>query len=255
MVWDNYPPPPPSTTKAGRSSFLPVCSPCSFLSVSLPKRQLLPCSLLCISTFLPLCLYLSLSLSALLSLLPFPFARHNPLNKYPTSNCMACLPISVFHQSCGSLSRIHWPSWSVGHLGAPCLGPDCHCVPLWCQNPLPTACNNLGTCSMVSRPAVHCCHSGICSVSDSTATWEPAAFCFYYNKHQMIIIYLCFCLIVYFKYYILIPEAREICFDLILNGIFFCNTWSSLCSFWLCLLFFIIPTEDHCWRAALTKYH
>ena len=41
----------------------------------------------------------------------------NPLNKYPSSFCMAYLSVSVSHPPCSSLPGIRCSLWHTGHLG------------------------------------------------------------------------------------------------------------------------------------------
>ena len=88
---DKQHPFPTPSAEAGRSSFLLAALVSSF---SLSKRQLHPL----------LSLYVSLCSSLLSPFLPY---FHNPLNKYPTSLCMACLSMSL----------------SLAHRVVPCPGP------------------------------------------------------------------------------------------------------------------------------------
>ena len=94
-----------------------------------------------------------LSLSAVLS-----FPLHNPLNKYPTLLCMACLSILVSHPPCSSIQEL--ALMTCGPLGAPFLGPGCLHGLLWSRDPMSTAYCHLRTCSVLSWPAAHCHHSG-----------------------------------------------------------------------------------------------
>lgn len=102
------PHPFPSPIYWGRQIFFLACSLTLFLFHLFPQR-----GNFCLSSFSPLLSFplLFLSLSTPLSALhPSPLPFYNPLNKYPTLFCIACLSISVFHLPRGSLPGTCCPS-------------------------------------------------------------------------------------------------------------------------------------------------